>query len=92
MWLIEFWKFKFEFSTFVKLLLKFNFSDKIKLIKVKLNSNTPFFKITGKNSYVKIWVVKILYHFVPAFFHLNLKLCHQKIGFCTGHQDIGQKI
>jgi len=30
-----------------------------------------------------------LYH---LFFPKNLKLWHQKIGFGTGHEDIGQKL
>ena len=41
---------------------------------------------------VEIWVVQILYHFVPTFFPKNLKLFHQKIDFGTGHQDIDQKL
>ena len=35
---------------------------------------------------------KVGTEFVPTFFSVNLKLWHQKIGFGTGHQDIGQKL
>jgi len=35
---------------------------------------------------------QILYHFVPTLFSLKLNVMASKIGFGTGHQDIGQKL
>jgi len=41
---------------------------------------------------IEILVVQISYYFVSIFFPENLKFWHQKKGFGTGHQDIGQKL
>ena len=41
---------------------------------------------------MEIRVVQKLCQFIPTFFLKIFKLWHQKIGFGTGHQDIGQKL
>ena len=63
--------------------------QKSTLFCMKVDKNT---RVTGGIGNIEIRVVQILYHFVPTLFYVNLKKWHQKIGFGTGHQYIGQKL
>ena len=81
-------KIKFEFNNFVKFLFK----NIIFLIKLKLNFNSPFSRSPEKIRIQKFGWYKFCTTLYQLLFPKNLKLRRQKIGFGTGHQDIGQKL
>ena len=76
-------KITFEFNNFV------NFFDKIK---VMLNFNSSFSRSPEKIRIQKFGWYKFCTTLYKLLFPKNLKLWRQKIGFGTGHEDIGLKL